>query len=109
MLDRSGEPWTEVDVEKLAKLYFTSPRIHVDKIALALGRTTGAVQAEVSRLGMAQPGAKLRICLGEVCGGRRRFSPRRRGIASASAALNQKFTGVHHDKHHRISFATEAR
>lgn len=73
MIDRSGEPWIEVDVEKLAKLYFTSPRIHVDKIALALGRTTGAVQTEVSRLGMAQPGAKLRICLGEVCGGRRRF------------------------------------
>jgi len=73
MLDRSGDAWSDADVERLAELYFTTPRVSTEKIAAALGRTPKAVQTEASRLGMTQPGAKLRICLGEGCNGLRRF------------------------------------
>lgn len=73
MFDRSGDSWSDADVEKLAALYFSSPRLPTHDIAAALGRTPKAVQTEASRLGMTQPGAKLRTCLGEVCGGRRKF------------------------------------
>lgn len=73
MLDRSGDAWSDDDVERLAELYFTTPRTSTETIAAALGRTTAAVQTEVSRLGMTQRGAKLRSCLGEGCYGRRLF------------------------------------
>lgn len=73
MFDRSGDSWSDADVEKLAALYFSSPRLPTHEIASALGRTPKAVQTEASRLGMTRPGAKLRVCLGEGCGGRRRF------------------------------------
>jgi hypothetical protein len=58
-----GEPWTDADVDRLARRYFSDPKPPIDVIAEALGRTTPSVFTELSRLGMAKRGAKLRACM----------------------------------------------
>ena len=73
MAERYGESWSDDDVAKLAELYFKTPRMSADVIANQIGRTKQAVHAEISRLGMSRPGAKLRTCIGAECYGRRTF------------------------------------
>lgn len=58
-----GASWSDADVDRLAKLYFSQPKPSVDAMAETLGRTRGAVWTVISRLGMAAPGAKMRTCM----------------------------------------------
>jgi hypothetical protein len=75
VLFNQGAPWSDADIQKLAELYFSNPKKRpFDAVIAALGRTRGAIQSEISRRGMAAPGAKLRPCLGAECYGRRLFS-----------------------------------
>ena len=60
---RSETTWTDADISLLAEMYFTSPRTPTGIMADRLGRSIPSVWAEISRLGMSQPGAKLRTCL----------------------------------------------
>lgn len=71
--DRSGDAWSSDDVALLAALYFAKPRPPSGEIAIKLGRSVLAVQSEISRQGMARPGAKLRTCVGVGCCGERQF------------------------------------
>ena len=54
--------WSDADVDRLAGLYFSVPKPPIEDMAAKLGRTTSAVFTEISRLGMAKPGAKIRKC-----------------------------------------------
>lgn len=55
-------PWSDADITKLAELYFSVPKIAPADMAAQLGRSVKALQTEISRLGMARPGAKVRKC-----------------------------------------------
>ncbi|HEY4260657.1 MAG TPA: hypothetical protein VGM98_10865, partial [Schlesneria sp.] len=70
IFERSREPWTEEEVQLLAKLYF-EPKCKgwLNKITIELGRSPSAITSEISRQGMAKRGAKLRKCLGVGCYG----------------------------------------
>lgn len=57
-----GSSWSDVEINRLADLYFSTPKPSIDAMAAALGRTKHAVWTEISRLGMAAPGAKMRTC-----------------------------------------------
>jgi hypothetical protein len=73
-LRRDKEPWSDNDIETLADLYFVDPKKRsYDAMVEALGRTKSAIQSEISRRGMAQPGARMRACIGAECYGRRKF------------------------------------
>lgn len=83
-MPHSGRAWTDEETEQLARLYFAAraaidawtpafrgqraPLLQIDRIAAALGRSTGGVSGQISRMGMANPGAQLRTCL--PCKGR---------------------------------------
>jgi hypothetical protein len=56
-------PWSNADIERLAHLYFSDPKPPVEVIAETLGRTVPSVFTELSRLGVARRGAKLRACM----------------------------------------------
>jgi hypothetical protein len=56
-------PWSDADIERLARLYFSDPKPPIEVMAKTLGRTTPSVFTELSRLGMAKRGAKMRPCL----------------------------------------------
>ena len=92
-------PWTDDDMQTLAKLYFSvsDPKKRpFDAMVAALGRSKAAIQSEISRRGMAARGAQLRICLGAECYGRRKFFSAAAGhrICPSCAELNPKFIGV---------------
>jgi hypothetical protein len=70
--ENGGEPWTDADRDRLAIMYFTVPRMPIDEMAAALGRTTTSVFTEICRMGMSKPGARLRPCL--PCGRKLFFS-----------------------------------
>ena len=57
---RSETPWTDADISLLAEMYFAVPRPPTEVMADRLGRSTKAIWSGVSKLGMSQPGAKLR-------------------------------------------------
>ncbi|MGM4916238.1 hypothetical protein [Tardiphaga sp. 813_E8_N1_3] len=61
--DHKGEGWTEQDDLLLASMYFSVARPSVAEMGVALGRTPKAIWTQVSRLGMAKPGAKRRPCM----------------------------------------------
>jgi hypothetical protein len=61
--ENGGEPWLEADIERLGRLYFSDPRPPIEVMAETLGRTVPSVFTELSRVGMAKPGAKLRGCM----------------------------------------------
>jgi hypothetical protein len=61
--EKAGEPWLDDDIERLGRLYFSDPRPPIEEMAAALGRTTKSVFTELSRLGMAKRGVKMRACL----------------------------------------------
>ena len=74
MIDRDKSAWSDDDIDRLAHLYFSDPEQRsIDVMVTALGRTKAAIQSEISRLGMAAHGAKLMMCLGDECSGRRKF------------------------------------
>ena len=62
-LENDKATWSEADIERLAPLYFSVPKPPIEVIAETLGRTIPAVFTELSRLGMAQRGAKMRACM----------------------------------------------
>ncbi|MEH2499562.1 hypothetical protein V1294_006041 [Bradyrhizobium sp. AZCC 1678] len=51
MMTNQGASWSDADINRLARLYFSVPRPSIDEIASQLGRTKKAVWTEVSRLG----------------------------------------------------------
>ncbi len=55
--------WSGEDIKRLAELYFSQPKPPIEDMAFQLGRTPSAVFTELSRLGMAKPGVKLRSCM----------------------------------------------
>jgi hypothetical protein len=61
--ENSKAPWSDDDVERLARLYFSVPKPPIEVIAENLGRTVPSVFTELSRVGMAKPGAQLRACM----------------------------------------------
>jgi hypothetical protein len=63
MLSNSGNSWSDADRERLALMYFASPKPSVEEMGMALGRTPKAIWTEVSHLGMAKAGAKQRPCM----------------------------------------------
>ena len=68
-----GTNWSESDVNRLATLYFSIPKPSIETMAADLGRTPMACFTEMSKLGLAKPGAKLRRCLGHGCQGQKSF------------------------------------
>ncbi|MBN9007116.1 MAG: hypothetical protein J0H40_17080 [Rhizobiales bacterium] len=82
--DNQGAPWTDADIERLALMYFSMPRPPHSVMAERMGRTVGAMQTVISRVGMSRPGAKLRACLGVGCQGQRKFF---------SAGINNRICG----------------
>jgi hypothetical protein len=60
---RSDTPWTDADIDRLASMYFATPKTPVEVMAARLGRTTNAIWTEVSRRGVSKPGAQIRTCL----------------------------------------------
>jgi hypothetical protein len=73
-LRNEHKPWDDDEVDMLAGLYFVD---HDNRsyaaMVMTLGRSKKAIQTEISRRGMTQPGAKLRLCIGAECYGRRKF------------------------------------
>lgn len=80
--------WTMAEQARLTTLYRAavavrdaSPRgrygqpaiLDLESIAIALGRSVGAVMGEVTRMGLARRNAQLRSCLGPLCQGQRQF------------------------------------
>jgi hypothetical protein len=63
MRDEHQTPWSPALNEKLAQIYFQDPKPSITEMAAALGRTPHATWTQISRLGMATPGAKVRRCL----------------------------------------------
>jgi hypothetical protein len=61
--ENSKAPWPDDNVERLARLYFSDPKPPIEVIAENLGRTVPSVFTELSRVGMAKLGAKLRACM----------------------------------------------
>ena len=59
----SGKFWTDDKTIRLAELYFCVPKPSIDEMAAAVGHTRSATWNQISRLGMATPGAKLRRCM----------------------------------------------
>lgn len=55
--------WTPAQNERLASVYFTVPKPSIAEMADVMGRTPHAVWTQISRLGMAKPGAQLRRCM----------------------------------------------
>jgi hypothetical protein len=62
-VDHNGEGWTEQQINLLASMYFSVPKTPIEEMAAALGRTPKATWTEISRRGMAKPGAKPRLCM----------------------------------------------
>lgn len=63
MADNDRMTWSDSDVTQLARLYFSTPKPSIDAMTAELGRTRHSVWTVISRLGMAQPGAKMRACM----------------------------------------------
>lgn len=60
---RTETVWDHASTIKLASLYFSTPKPSIEAMAAAIGRTPSATWNQISRLGMAVPGAKLRKCM----------------------------------------------
>ena len=106
MLQNNGSAWSDEDVAKLASLSFSYPRPAIEVIAAKLGRSTSAIQTEMSKIGLTKRGAKLRPCLGVICAGKKQFfRPELASVSVVIVAATHK-CATHPDERHRSPVPT---